>query len=143
MKGHVDFAWEVSRSLAACQGALLLIDASQGVQAQTLSVFHVAQGRGIKIIPIMNKVQTSFESFFSKLKLVFTDLQVDLPNADPDRVMAQMHSTFGFDPAEVISVSAKTGLNVEAVLGAIVRRIPPPTVEEEKSPLKALLFDSS
>ncbi|KAF9792368.1 P-loop containing nucleoside triphosphate hydrolase protein [Thelephora terrestris] len=116
--GHVDFAWEVSRSLAACQGALLLVDATQGVQAQTLSVFHAALERGLKIIPI------------------------DLPAAQPERIVAQIESTFGLNPEEVLRISAKSGEGVQAVLEAIVKRIPPPAGDAEK-PLKAFLFDSS
>lgn len=119
--GHVDFAWEVSRSLAACQGALLLVDASQGVQAQTISVFHIAQERGLKIIPVLNKI--------------------DLPAAQPERIAAQMQSTFGTDPDDIICISAKTGKGVEEVLQAIIDRIPPPN-GMTTAPLKAFLFDS-
>ncbi|KAJ7172220.1 P-loop containing nucleoside triphosphate hydrolase protein [Mycena filopes] len=119
--GHVDFAWEVSRSLAACQGALLLVDASQGVQAQTISVFHIAQERGLKIIPVLNKI--------------------DLPAAQPERIAAQMEATFGTDPADIICISAKTGRGVDQVLQAIIDRIPPPSGSTTK-PLKAFLFDS-
>ncbi|KAH9981135.1 hypothetical protein BGW80DRAFT_1434358 [Lactifluus volemus] len=120
--GHVDFSWEVSRSMAACQGALLLVDASQGVQAQSLSVFHAARERGLKIIPVLNKI--------------------DLPAAQPDRVKAQMHSIFGIDPADVLCMSAKLGQGISAVLRAIVERIPPPPGDIEGR-LKAFLFDSS
>ncbi|KAF8912048.1 translation factor GUF1, mitochondrial [Gymnopilus junonius] len=119
--GHVDFAWEVSRSLAACQGALLLVDASQGVQAQSISVFHNAKERGIKIIPVLNKI--------------------DLPAAQPDRITAQIQATFGLDPSEILHISAKTGKGVEAVLEAIIKRIPPPVARAD-IPLKAFLFDS-
>ncbi|KAJ7047057.1 P-loop containing nucleoside triphosphate hydrolase protein [Mycena alexandri] len=119
--GHVDFAWEVSRSLAACQGALLLVDASQGVQAQTISVFHIARERGLKIIPVLNKI--------------------DLPAAQPERIAAQMEATFGTDPADIIRISAKTGRGVDEVLRAIIDRIPPPSGVPTK-PLKAFLFDS-
>ncbi|KAJ6497077.1 P-loop containing nucleoside triphosphate hydrolase protein [Mycena vitilis] len=119
--GHVDFAWEVSRSLAACQGALLLVDASQGVQAQTISVFHIAQERGLKIIPVLNKI--------------------DLPASQPERIAAQMQATFGIDPAEIIQISAKTGRGVDQVLQAIIERIPPPS-GTTKGALKAFLFDS-
>ncbi|KAJ7272027.1 P-loop containing nucleoside triphosphate hydrolase protein [Mycena haematopus] len=119
--GHVDFAWEVSRSLAACQGALLLVDASQGVQAQTISVFHIAEERGLKIIPVLNKI--------------------DLPAAQPERIAAQMQSTFGIDPEDIIQISAKTGRGVDQVLQAIVDRIPPPN-GTTTGPLKAFLFDS-
>ncbi|KAF9558033.1 GTP-binding protein lepa [Agrocybe pediades] len=120
--GHVDFAWEVSRSLAACQGALLLVDASQGVQAQSISVFHNAKERGLKIIPVLNKI--------------------DLPAAQPEQIADQIQATFGIDPSEIIQISAKTGKGVDAVLEAIVQRIPPP-VASANDPLKAFLFDSS
>ncbi|KAJ8700012.1 Translation factor guf1 mitochondrial [Pleurotus ostreatus] len=119
--GHVDFAWEVSRSLAACQGALLLVDCSQGVQAQTISVFHNAKDRGLTIIPVLNKI--------------------DLPAADPDRVIAQMQATFGIDPEAVIPISAKTGRGVSELLRAIVERIPPP-IGLTSSPFRGFLFDS-
>ncbi|KAI0636399.1 GTP-binding protein lepa [Trametes polyzona] len=120
--GHVDFSWEVARSLAACQGALLLVDASQGVQAQSISVFHVAKEKGLTIIPVLNKI--------------------DLPAAQPEVVAKQMEATFGIDPADVIQISAKTGKGVEQVLHAIIERIPPP-VGDPLDPLKAFLFDSS
>ncbi|KAI0957857.1 Translation factor guf1 mitochondrial [Taiwanofungus camphoratus] len=120
--GHVDFAWEVSRSLAACQGALLLVDATQGIQAQSISVFHVARERGLKIIPVLNKI--------------------DLPAAQPDIIAAQMQSTFGINPIDVLPISAKTGKGVERVLEAIIKQIPPP-VGNVSAPLKAFLFDSS
>ncbi|KAG1877728.1 P-loop containing nucleoside triphosphate hydrolase protein [Suillus subalutaceus] len=119
--GHVDFAWEVSRSLAACQGALLLVDASQGVQAQSISVFHIAKERGLKIIPVLTKI--------------------DLPASQPERMAAQLQSTFGIDPSEILHISAKTGQGVEAVLRAIVDRVPPPSGNIH-SPLKAFMFDS-
>ncbi|KAI0317581.1 GTP-binding protein lepa [Amylostereum chailletii] len=120
--GHVDFSWEVSRSMAACQGALLLVDASQGVQAQSLSVFHTARERGLTIIPVLNKI--------------------DLPAAQPERIAAQMESTFGIPPSDILHISAKTGQGVDQVLRAIVERIPPPVAEHDGK-LKALLFDSS
>lgn len=119
--GHVDFSWEVSRSLAACQGALLLVDATQGVQAQSISVFHIAKERGLEIIPVLNKL--------------------DMPIADPSRITAQLQSMFGINPAEVLQISAKTGRGVEAVLQAVVERISPPSGSVHE-PLKALLFDS-
>ncbi|KAF5389831.1 hypothetical protein D9757_003585 [Collybiopsis confluens] len=119
--GHVDFAWEVSRSLAACQGALLLVDASQGVQAQSISVFHIAKERGLTIIPVLNKI--------------------DLPAAQPELIAAQMQSTFGIDPSEILSISAKTGQGVEAILQAVVDRIPAPQSRRDE-PVKAFLFDS-
>ncbi|KAJ8589176.1 translation factor GUF1, mitochondrial [Rhizopogon salebrosus TDB-379] len=119
--GHVDFAWEVSRSMAACQGAVLLVDASQGVQAQSISVFHIAKERGLKIIPVLSKI--------------------DLPASQPERIATQLQSTFGIDPSEILYISAKTGEGVEAVLQAIVDRIPPPS-GDINSPLKAFMFDS-
>ncbi|KAF9265603.1 translation factor GUF1, mitochondrial [Marasmius fiardii PR-910] len=120
--GHVDFAWEVSRSLAACQGALLLVDASQGVQAQSISVFHIAKERGLTIIPVLNKI--------------------DLPAAQPELIAAQMQSTFGIHPDDILPISAKTGKGVEAVLRAVVERVPPPPSADIKAPVKAFLFDS-
>ncbi|KAH7926649.1 GTP-binding protein lepa [Leucogyrophana mollusca] len=119
--GHVDFAWEVSRSLAACQGALLLVDATQGVQAQSISVFHIAKERGLTIIPVLNKI--------------------DLPASQPERIAAQLQSTFGINPLDILQISAKTGKGVEDVLRAIIERVPPPAGDTEK-PLKAFLFDS-
>ncbi|KIM79683.1 hypothetical protein PILCRDRAFT_823221 [Piloderma croceum F 1598] len=119
--GHVDFAWEVARSLAACEGALLLVDSTQGVQAQTISVFHVARERGLKIIPVLNKI--------------------DMPASQPERIAAQMQSTFDINPEDILHISAKTGQGVESILEAIVKRIPPPS-GHTKAPLKALLFDS-
>ncbi|KIK08778.1 hypothetical protein K443DRAFT_84197 [Laccaria amethystina LaAM-08-1] len=119
--GHVDFAWEVSRSLAACQGALLLVDASQGVQAQSISVFHNAKERGLKIIPILNKI--------------------DLPAAQPEQIAAQMQATFGIDPSDILRISAKTGQGTQEVLEAIISRIPSPS-GRIRAPLKTFLFDS-
>ncbi|KIJ10498.1 hypothetical protein PAXINDRAFT_182026 [Paxillus involutus ATCC 200175] len=119
--GHVDFSWEVSRSLAACQGALLLVDATQGVQAQSISVFHIAKERRLKIIPVLNKI--------------------DMPASQPERIVAQLQSIFGIDPDEVLQISAKTGQGVDAVLQAIIERIPPPSASVDE-PFKALLFDS-
>ena len=138
-KGHVDFSWEVSRSMVACQGALLLVDASQGVQAQSLSVFHAARERGLKIIPVLNKVIISPRGFEPSS---IQGPQVDLPTAQPNRVKAQMHSIFGIDPTDVLHISAKTGEGISDVLRAIVERIPPPS-GEITGKLKAFLFDSS
>ncbi|KAG9046410.1 Translation factor guf1 mitochondrial [Tulasnella sp. UAMH 9824] len=140
--GHVDFAWEVLRSLTACQGALLLVDASQGVQAQTLSVYHAAKERGVKIIPVVNKV--CIEMFTRVFCPQYTDYlaQIDLPAADPERIIAQMSATLDIDPSEVIRVSAKTGIGISNVLQAIIDRIPPPIAQRDQK-LKALLFDSS
>ncbi|KAL5490156.1 GUF1 [Sanghuangporus weigelae] len=120
--GHVDFSWEVSRSLAACQGAVLLVDASQGVQAQTISVYHVAKERGLKVIPVLNKI--------------------DLPAARPDQVALQMQATFGIEPAEILHVSAKTGKGTVSILEAIVERVRPPD-GDVNGPPAAFAFDSS
>ena len=119
--GHVDFAYEVSRALAACEGSILLVDASQGVEAQTLANAYLAIEHDHIIIPVLNKV--------------------DLPQADPDRVANEIEEVIGLDAADVISVSAKTGLNVEAVLAAVVERIPPPSGNPD-APLRALIADS-
>jgi GTP-binding protein LepA len=119
--GHVDFAYEVSRSLAACEGAILVVDASQGVEAQTLANVYQALDNNLEILPVLNKI--------------------DLPAADEDRVKTQIEDVIGIDASNAIGVSAKTGLNVEAVLEAIVERLPPPQGEARK-PLKAMLVDS-
>jgi GTP-binding protein LepA len=119
--GHVDFAYEVSRCLAACEGALLVVDASQGVEAQTLANVYQAIDANLEIVPVLNKI--------------------DLPAAEPDRVRRQIEDVIGIDASDAIPISAKTGLNVEAVLEAIVHRLPPPTGEAQ-APLKALLVDS-
>lgn len=140
-QGHVDFAWEVSRSLAACQGALLLVDASQGVQAQSISVFRVAQQLGVRIVPVLNKVGLLLD-FIVTFLTSHCLCQIDLPAARPEEIAAQMEATFGIDPASVIRISAKTGRGVSAVLDAIIERIPPPPSESD-GPLRAFLFDSS
>jgi len=119
--GHVDFAYEVSRSLAACEGAILVVDASQGVEAQTLANVYQALDNNLEILPVLNKV--------------------DLPSADEDRVKQQIEDVIGLDASDAVGVSAKTGLNVEAVLEAIVERLPPPKGDASK-PLKAMLVDS-
>lgn len=121
--GHVDFQYEVSRSLSAVEGAVLLIDASQGIQAQTLSVLYSAINSGLTIIPVMNKI--------------------DLPAANPERVSKEIEHLVGIPASEVIGISAKTGLNVESVLDAIVEKIPP-FVENQLDDIdaKALIFDS-
>src|ERR1700733_862547 len=104
--GHVDFAYEVSRCLAACEGALLVVDASQGVEAQTLANVYQAIDANLDIVPVLNKV--------------------DLPAAEPDRVRQQIEDVIGIDASEAVGISAKTGLNIEAVLEAIVTRLPAP-----------------
>jgi len=119
--GHVDFAYEVSRSLAACEGSLLVVDASQGVEAQTLANVYHALDADHEIVPVLNKV--------------------DLPAAEPDRVKAQIEEVIGLDASEAVPISAKTGLNIEGVLEAIVRKLPPPKGDID-APLKALLVDS-
>lgn len=119
--GHVDFSYEVSRSLYACQGALLLVDAAQGVQAQTMANFYLAFEQDLDIIPVLNKI--------------------DMANADPERVIKEMEKVFDTKPEEVLKISAKTGLGIDQLLPAIIDRIKPPVGEADK-PLKALLFDS-
>jgi GTP-binding protein LepA len=119
--GHVDFSYEVSRSLAACEGALLVVDAAQGVEAQTVANAYAAIDAGLELIPVLNKV--------------------DLPGADPDGVAGQVADLLGGDPAEALRISAKTGEGVTEVLESIVQRIPPPEGEPE-SPPRALIFDS-
>lgn len=118
--GHVDFGYEVSCSLAACQGTLLVVDAAQGIQAQTLANFFLAFERELSIVPVMNKV--------------------DLPHADPKRVSQQMVTIFDVEEEDILPISAKSGLGCEDVLSAIVEKIPPPQVTSEK--LKAVLFDT-
>ncbi len=119
--GHVDFSYEVSRSLAACEGALLLTDASQGVQAQTLANAYLAVDAGLEVIPAINKI--------------------DLPAADPDRVAKEMVSIIGGNPDEVVRLSAKTGEGVEELLEVLVKSVPPPQGDPD-APLRALVFDS-
>ncbi|MGY6517296.1 MAG: translation elongation factor 4 [Lysobacteraceae bacterium] len=119
--GHVDFSYEVSRSLAACEGALLVVDAAQGVEAQSVANCYTAVEQGLEVVPVLNKI--------------------DLPTADIDRVKAEIESVIGIDAEEAIAVSAKTGLNVTEVLEAIVARIPPPKPRDTDK-LQALIIDS-
>ena len=119
--GHVDFNYEVSRSLAACEGALLVVDASQGIEAQTLANTYLAVEHGLEIVPVINKI--------------------DLPSADPEAVQREIEDVIGIDASYAPFISAKNGINIEAVLEAIVRHIPAPAGDDEK-PLQALIFDS-
>jgi GTP-binding protein LepA len=119
--GHVDFAYEVSRCLAACEGALLVVDASQGVEAQTLANVYQAMDANLEIVPVLNKV--------------------DLPAAEPERIRQQIEDVIGIDASEAVSISAKTGLNIDQVLEAVVTRLPAPK-GDASAPLKALLVDS-
>src|SRR5215813_4205851 len=119
--GHVDFGYEVSRCLAACEGALLVVDASQGVEAQTLANVYQAIDAGLEIVPVLNKI--------------------DLPAAEPDRIKQQIEDVIGLDASDALLISAKTGLNIGDVLEAVATRLPPPK-GEENGPLKALLIDS-
>ena len=119
--GHVDFSYEVSRSLQACEGAVLVVDASQGIQAQTLANVYLAMEQDLKIIPVLNKV--------------------DLPAADVPRVSKQVINLLGCDESDIIHISAKTGQNVDQVLDAVIERVPSPK-GELNSPARALIFDS-
>src|SRR3982751_6816957 len=119
--GHVDFGYEVSRCLAACEAALLVVAASQGVEAQTLANVYQAIDAGLEIVPVLNKI--------------------DLPAAEPDRVKQQIEDVIGLDASEAVPISAKTGLNIDLVLEAVVKRLPAPKGDGE-APLKALLVDS-
>src|SRR5512135_2929225 len=119
--GHVDFAYEVSRSLAACEGALLVVDASQGVEAQTVANCYTAIEQGVEVIPVLNKI--------------------DLPSADPEKAIQEIEDVIGIDAREAIHCSAKTGEGVEDVLEGVIARIPPPK-GDPAAPLTALIIDS-
>ena len=119
--GHVDFSYEVSRSLAACEGALLLVDSAQGIEAQTLANLYLAMEHDLEIIPVLNKI--------------------DLPAADPERVAREISDLIGGDPADILAVSGKTGMGVEALLDRVVERIPAP-VGDAEAPARAMIFDS-
>ncbi len=119
--GHVDFNYEVSRSLSACEGAVLIVDATQGVQAQTLANVYLAIDQGLEIVPVINKI--------------------DLPSADPERIRKEVENIIGLDMSDAVPISAKTGLNVDQVLEHIVDMIPPPE-DHSGEPLRCLIFDS-
>src|SRR5437867_683422 len=120
--GHVDFTYEVSRSLAACEGAILLVDAAQGIEAQTLANFHLARDAGLTIVPAINKI--------------------DLPAADPDETARELAELVGCAPQDVLRISAKSGEGVPELLQAVIERVPPPSGHPD-APLRALIFDSS
>ena len=119
--GHVDFNYEVSRALLACEGALLVVDASQGIEAQTLANLYLALESDLTIVPVVNKI--------------------DLPSARPDEVVQEISNLLGVDPDEIIKISAKSGINVDSVLESIVKNVPPP-VGDSEAPMRALIFDS-
>ena len=120
--GHVDFAYEVSRSLSACEGSILVVDASQGVEAQTLANVYQAIEHDHEIVPVLNKI--------------------DLPAAEPERVRAQIEEVIGIDASEAIECSAKSGIGIEDVLEAICEKLPAPNEADASAPLKAMLVDA-
>src|SRR5574342_825222 len=119
--GHVDFTYEVSRSLGACEGALLVVDAAQGVEAQTVANVHMALDHNLEILPVINKI--------------------DLPSADPERVKHEIEEIIGLDASGAVLASAKQGIGIEDILEQVVKTVPAPTGDPE-APLKALIFDS-
>jgi GTP-binding protein LepA len=120
--GHVDFTYEVSRSLAACEGAILLVDAAQGIEAQTLANLYLAMEHDLHIVPVLNKI--------------------DLPAAEPDKYAAELAHIIGCEPDDVLRVSAKTGMGVRELLDEVVRQVPPPPQGDAEAPARALIFDS-
>ena len=119
--GHVDFTYEVSRSLQACEGTLLVVDASQGVEAQTLANTYLAINHNLEIIPVINKI--------------------DLPSAEPERIREQIEQLVGIDATDAVLASAKNGIGIQDILESVIRRIPPPS-GDPAAPLRALIFDS-